>query len=127
MLENQSLTDVVFRHCLGCALDLMLLLILSSICLLIRPRLFFCGVDQSALGVVCEVLFMVFERDKCLSLCHFFNSITHSKFGCNVFELVVDVVLGLIICLSVGLCDILSQQLFVLVPRQFPEAMQLQK
>lgn len=78
MFENQSITDLVFLHWLEFVLDLNVLLILSNICLPIRPRSFFAGLINLHFGLFSKFSLWSFrEMNACL--CAIFSTLSRTS------------------------------------------------
>ena len=69
----------------------------------------FCWINESACGVVLEVVFMVFKRYECLPLCHTFCTVVDVEVSSNVFGFVVNVNDSIIVRFLVGRCYVISE------------------
>ena len=69
----------------------------------------FCWVNESACGLVLEVVFMVFERYECLPFCHTFCTVVDVEISSNVFGFFVIVNDSIIVRFLVRCCYVISE------------------
>ena len=91
MLENQLITDDEFFHWLSPVFCLIVVLFADL------SDLAFCWINESACGLVLEVVFMIFKGYECLPLCHTFCTVVDVEVSSNVFGFVVNVSDGIIV------------------------------
>ena len=69
----------------------------------------FCWVNESACGLVLEVVFVVFKRYECLPFCHTFCAVVDVEVSSNVFGFVVNVNDSIIVRFLVRRCYVISE------------------
>ena len=113
MDENQLVTDVEFFHWSRPVFRLIVVLMFSRSCLLIRPISLLAGLNKSASGFVLKVGFMVLECYKSLSFGHTFCPVGNVQISGDVFGFVVNSVDCVSVGFLVGRCDAVHDQLVV--------------